>query len=67
MTSSPTFGGSKSHKRVFCVMFGMFDNGNRFQKGLQFLPLDEAIASRAVFVIVTGSDGRTETLFGPAK
>ena len=29
-----------------------------------YLPLDEAIASRAVFVIVSGSDGRTETLFG---
>ena len=25
----------------------------------EFLPLDEAIASRAVFVIVSGSDGRT--------
>ena len=38
---------------------------------LQFLPLDEAIASRAVFVIVSGSDGRadgrTETLLEPAK
>ena len=32
-----------------------------------FLPLGEAIASRAVFVIVSGSDGRTETLFEPAK
>ena len=31
------------------------------------LPLDEAIASRAVFVIVSGSDGRTETLLEPAK
>ena len=25
-----------------------------------FLPLDEAIASRAVFVIVSGSDGRAD-------
>ena len=36
-----------------------------------FLPLDEAIASRAVFVIVSGSDGRAdgraETLLEPAK
>ena len=32
-----------------------------------FLPLDEAIASRAVFVIVSGSDGRVETLLEPAK
>ena len=32
-----------------------------------FLPLDEATASRAVFVIVFGSDGRTETLLEPAK
>ena len=35
------------------------------------LPLDEAVASRAVFVIVSGSDGRTdgraETLLEPAK
>ena len=31
------------------------------------LPLDEAIASRAVFVIVSGSDGRAETLLEPAK
>ena len=34
----------------------------------KFLPLDEAIASRAAFVIVSGSDertdGRAETLFG---
>ena len=27
---------------------------------LSILPLDEAIASRAVFVIVSGSDGRTD-------
>ena len=37
----------------------------------KFLPLDEAIASRAVFVIVSGADGRTdgraETLLEPAK
>ena len=36
-----------------------------------YLPLDEAVASRAVFVIVSGSDGRTggraETLLEPAK
>ena len=31
------------------------------------LPLGEAIASRAVFVIVSGSDGRTETLLEPVK
>ena len=31
--------------------------GSRF---CLFLPLDEAIASRAVFVIVSGSDGRTD-------
>ena len=31
------------------------------------LPLDEAIPSRAVFVIVPGSGGRTETLLQPAK
>ena len=38
---------------------------------MSFLPLDEAMASRAVFVIVSGSDGRahgrTETLLEPAK
>ena len=34
---------------------------------MMLLPLDEAIASRAVFVIVSGSDGRTETLLEPAK
>ena len=36
-----------------------------------FLPLDEAIASRAVYVIVSGSDGwtggRAETLLEPAN
>ena len=32
-----------------------------------FLSLDEAIASRAVFVIVAGSDGRKGTLLEPAK
>ena len=33
-----------------------------------FLPLDEAIAYTAVFVIVSGSDGRAaETLLKPAK
>ena len=31
------------------------------------LPLDEAVASGAVFVIVAGSDGRAETLLEPAK
>ena len=30
------------------------------KKKSQFLPLDEAIASRAVFVIVSGSGGRTD-------
>ena len=34
---------------------------------IQFLPLDEAIASKAVFVIVSGSDGRAGTLLEPAK
>ena len=41
-----------------------------FGLSLTFLPLDEAIASRAVFVIVSGSDGRAgeraETLLDPA-
>ena len=32
-----------------------------------FLSLDVAIASRAVFVIASGSDERTETLVEPAK
>ena len=41
-------------------------------KHLSFLPLDEAVvASRVVFVIVSGSDGRTgrraETLLQPVK
>ena len=33
------------------------------------LPIDEAVASRAVglFVIVSGSDGLSETRFEPAK
>ena len=33
----------------------------------QSLSLDKAVASRAVFVIVSGSDGRAETLLEPAK
>ena len=32
-----------------------------------FLPLGEAVASRAVFVIVFRSDGRAKTLLEPAK
>ena len=32
-----------------------------------FLPLDEAVASRAVFIIVSGSDERAEMLLEPAK
>ena len=32
-----------------------------------FWPLDEAVASSAVFIIVPGSDGRAETLLGPAN
>ena len=36
-------------------------------KHLKFLPLDEAIASRAVFIIMSGSDGRAQTLLEPAK
>ena len=35
---------------------------------LPFLPLDEAIASKVVFAIVSGrTGGRTETLLEPAK
>ena len=33
----------------------------------RLLSLDEAIASKAVIVIASGSDGRTETPLGPAK
>ena len=36
-------------------------------KAIIFLPLDKAIASRAVFVIVSGLDGWAETLLEPAK
>ena len=32
-----------------------------------FLPLDEAVASRVVFVMVSGTDERAETLLKPAK
>ena len=31
-----------------------------FNRELMFLQLDEAVASRAVFVIVPGSNGRTD-------
>ena len=31
------------------------------------LPLDKVVASRALFDIVSGSDGRAETLMEPAK
>ena len=35
---------------------------------LAFLPLDEAVASTAVIVIVSGSDGQAgETLLGPVE
>ena len=32
-----------------------------------FLPLDEVVAYRAAFVIVSGSDGRAEMFLEPAK
>ena len=35
---------------------------SKFENYYSFLPLDEAIGSRAEIVIVSGSDGRTETL-----
>ena len=35
--------------------------------GKQFLPLDEVVASRGVYTIVSESDGRAETLLEPAK
>ena len=38
-----------------------------YTSDIQFLLLNEAIASRAVFVIVSGSDRRTETLLESAK
>ena len=38
-----------------------------FVNDFQFFPLDEVIATRTVFVIIPGSDGRTETLWEPAK
>ena len=34
---------------------------------ISFLPLDEAVASRAVFIIVPWSDGWAETLLEPDK
>ena len=34
---------------------------------IEFLPLNEAVASRAVLVIVSWSDGRAETLLEPAN
>ena len=33
----------------------------------EFLQLDEAIASRVVFVVISGSGGWVETLLEPAK
>ena len=34
---------------------------------VKFLPLDEVVASRAVFAIVSGLDRRVEMLWEPAK
>ena len=39
----------------------------KLHKLIAFLPLDEAVAFIAVFVIVSGSDGRAETLLDPTK
>ena len=46
--------------------FGRLNGVHQTATDTQFLPLDEAIASRAVFVIMSGSDVRAETLFEPA-
>ena len=40
---------------------------NQTRMHFQFLPLDEVVTSTAVFIIVSGSGGRTETLLEPAK
>ena len=45
---------------IYLPMYTIF---HRFS----FLPLDEAIASGALFVIVSASDRRAETLLEPAK
>ena len=46
-------------------------NKHRSAQPVGLLPLDDAVASRPVYVIVSGSDwradGRTETLLEPAK
>ena len=39
----------------------------RRRLAFSFLPLDEVVASIAVLVVVSGSDGRAETLLEPAK
>ena len=49
--------------QLSCVCIG----GTIYQANRRLLPLEEAIASRAVFVIVSFSDGRAETLLEPAK
>ena len=50
------------------VTVSLLSWGHHFElRNTQVLPLDEAVASRAVFVIVSGSDGRAETLLDPAK
>ena len=40
---------------------------HRVLRIVTFLPLDEAVVSRAAFVIVYGSDERAATLLEPAK
>ena len=54
------------------VPFGVASNSieklvNDYNKHCSSLPLDEAIASKAVIVIVSGSDGRTEMFLQPAE
>ena len=45
---------------LFLVCYNIIPPNDALVRFIQFLPLDEAIASRAVFVIVSGSDGRTD-------
>ena len=58
---------TKKNENNLAIMLTYPRLADNLLKQKQFLPLDEAAASRAVYVIVSRPDGQAETLLEPAK